>query len=58
VYINVAAVWFQLYGTFEIVICFLKHFEINQSLSETARITELVTTEAILFNEKVNYTMF
>jgi len=39
VYVYVAAVWFQLYGTFEIVISFLKHFQINQSLSKTVRKT-------------------
>jgi len=36
VYIDVATVWFQLYGTLEIVISFLKHFQINQSLSKVA----------------------
>ena len=54
VYIDVAAVWFQLYGTFEIVISFLEHFQINQSLSEIAQITELERDEVIRINKKVN----
>jgi len=37
VYIYVAAVGFQLYGTFEIVIRFLKHFQVNQSLPKNSK---------------------
>jgi len=36
VYIDIAVVWLQLYGMFEIVVGFLEHFQINQSLTKTA----------------------
>jgi len=53
-YIDIATVRFQFYGTYEIVIGLLEHFEINQSLSKAVWITELVRTEVIHFNKKSN----